>query len=221
MGYPDGEHITLDDLAYCVKNISSRIDIPLSVDFERGYSEDPQQVKENAKRLIECGAVGFNIEDGLSTGELSPIEEQVEKIKVLSQLKSELEIPFVISARTCIYWLKTGKEESRLQTAIDRANAYAQAGADCVFIPGALDEQTVKELVQNINAPINIILNPVFNYLRRLQEIGVKRLSIGSSAVRNIFGHTIRIADELKRGNTETLLATEFSYCDANDYFKC
>lgn len=220
MGYPDGEHITLDDLAYCVKNISRRINIPLSVDFERGYSEDPQKVKDNAKRLIECGAVGFNIEDGLPSGELSPIEEQTEKIKALSELKQELDIPFVINARTCAYWLKSGEEEPCLQTAIDRANVYAEAGADCSFIPGAMDQLTVKELVQNINTPINIILNPVFNDLRRLDELGVKRLSIGSSAVRNMFGRAITIADELKSDSTDTLLATEFSYSDANRYFK-
>lgn len=220
MGYPDGEQITLDDLAYCVKTITRRIDIPLSVDFERGYSETPQEVKENAKRLIECGAVGFNIEDGLLNGELSPIEDQTEKIKVLTELKQELGMPFVINARTCVYWLKSGKEELRLQTAIERANAYAEAGADCIFIPGAMDEQTVIELTQSISAPINIILNPAFNDLKRLDEIGVKRLSIGSSAVRNIFGHIIRIADELKSGNTDTLLTTDFSYSDANSYFK-
>ena len=140
MGYPDGEHITLDDLAYCVKNISRRINIPLSVDFERGYSEEPQEVKDNARRLIECGAVGFNIEDGLPSSEVTPIKEQTEKIKSLRELKQELDIPFVINARTCAYWLKSGKEESLRYTAIERANAYAQAGADCIFIPGAMDE---------------------------------------------------------------------------------
>lgn len=219
MGYPDGENISLNDLEYCVKNISRCIDIPLSVDFERGFSEDPCEVKNNAKRLIECGAVGFNIEDGLPSGELTPIEEQAEKIKALKELKYELDTPFVINARTCAYWLKEGKEETRLQTVIERGNAYVDAGADCIFVPGAMDEQTTKELVQNINAPINIILNPIFNDLRRLDEIGVKRLSIGSSAVRNIYEQVITIANELKSGSTDTLLATKFSYSDANSYF--
>ena len=73
------------------------------LDIERGYGEVIGEVKENARRLLFAGAVGFNIEDGLPNGELSPIDVQVEKIKALSKLKSELSMDFVINARTCIY----------------------------------------------------------------------------------------------------------------------
>jgi len=65
LGYPDGEHISFDDLLQVVERIASRVDIPLSVDFERGYSETNEEVKENARKLLSAGAVGFNIEDGL------------------------------------------------------------------------------------------------------------------------------------------------------------
>ena len=88
LGCSDGECISFSDLLWIVEKIVSRVDIPLSVDIERGYGEVIGEVKENARRLLFAGAVGFNIEDGLPNGELSPIDVQVEKIKALSKLKT-------------------------------------------------------------------------------------------------------------------------------------
>ena len=100
LGYPDGEQVSLEDLLFVVKKITGRVQIPVSVDFERGYAEDPMQVKENARRLLAVGAVGFNLEDGQADGRLSPLELQIQKIQALCELKKELDLPFVINART-------------------------------------------------------------------------------------------------------------------------
>ncbi|MGM0240705.1 isocitrate lyase/PEP mutase family protein [Enterococcus sp. AZ103] len=97
LGYSDGEDISFEDLLEVVNKISNRIDIPLSVDFERGYGETKAVVKENAKKLVQAGAVGFNIEDGMPDGKLSSLELQLEKIEGLVELKQELEIDFVIN----------------------------------------------------------------------------------------------------------------------------
>lgn len=218
LGYPDGEDISFDDLLYVVEKMTSRLNIPVSVDFERGYSEDIKQVKENAKQLLLKGAVGFNIEDGLQGGTLSPLDFQLEKIKALAELKSELDIDFVINARTCAYWLNV--EGDKLKIATERGNAFKQAGADCVFIPGAIDEQTVKNLVKGINAPVNIILNGVFNDFEKLNKIGVKKLSVGSGPVRNICEHAINLAKDLKKNNVSEILNCKFAYKNANEYFK-
>lgn len=217
LGYPDGEDISFDDLVYVVEKMTSRLHIPVSVDFERGYSEDPKQVKENAKRLLLAGAVGFNIEDGLPDQTLSPLDFQLEKIKTLVELKTELDIDFVINARTCAYWLNI--EGDKLNIAIERGNAFKQVGADCIFIPGAIDEETVKLLVKSINAPINIILNGVFNDLDRLNSIGVRRLSVGSGPVRNVCERTINLAKDLYKGNVSEILNCNFTYKQANEYF--
>ena len=100
LGYPDGEQVSLEDLLFVVKKITGRVQVPVSVDFERGYAEDPMQVKENARRLLAVGAVGFNLEDGQADGRLSPLELQIQKIQALCELKKELDLPFVINART-------------------------------------------------------------------------------------------------------------------------
>lgn len=116
LGNPDGEELQFEDLCTVVKQITSRLSIPLSVDFERGYGESVAAVKENAKRLIEAGAVGFNIEDGLSNGNLDESDFQLEKIESLVQLKEETGIPFVINARSCVYWLDVADTVSKIES---------------------------------------------------------------------------------------------------------
>lgn len=214
---PDGEDIRFGDLLYLVGKMAARLGIPLSVDFERGYSEDPEQVKENARQLLLKGAVGFNIEDGLADGTLSPLDLQLEKIEAMAELKKELDIDFVINARTCAYWLDV--QGDKLETAIERGNAFRKAGADCIFVPGAMDRDTVKNLVDGISAPVNIILNGVFHDFSELNEIGVKRLSVGSGPARKVCETTIDMARALSRGDVSEILKGGFSYKQANEYF--
>lgn len=219
LGYPDGEDITMDDLMLCVRQIVRRVDIPLSVDFERGYGETPGQIKENARRLLHCGAAGFNIEDGCPDGTLDALETMLRKIKALTELKEECDLDFVINARTCTYWLNVADEETKMKIALERGNAFRKAGADCVFIPGALEEKTVTQLVEGIDAPVNIILNPRFHDFKRLEEMGVRRLSVGSGPVRAVYSHLIDLADDLKIGGAEKMFSHSFSYHKANRYF--
>ena len=219
LGYPDGEDIAFDDLLYVVDKIAGRIDIPLSVDFERGYAETGEGVKDNARRLLLAGAVGFNIEDGLPDGTLSPLEEQLSKIKALAVLKQELDLDFVINARTCAYWLNVADDEQKFKIACERGNAFAAAGADCIFVPGTLNEMTVAQLVQGINAPVNIILNGAYHDFAGLSKLGVRRLSVGSGPVRYIFDKTIQLADALRQGKVDDILNNKFTYAQANAYF--
>lgn len=219
LGYPDGEKITFQDLLSAVEKMTDRVHIPVSVDFERGYAEDSETVKENAKKLLEAGAVGFNIEDGFPDGTLGSLELQLEKLKALVQLKSETGISFVINARTDLYWYGIGTGEERFKAAVERGNAFAEVGADCVFIPGAICRETVSELVRNIGAPLNIILNGTFHDFKELDAAGVRRLSVGSGPVRYVLGRAIEMAQNLKDGNTDDLLGTSFTYGKANEYF--
>ena len=219
LGYPDGEYISFNDLLWIVEKIIKRVDIPVSVDIERGYSEDIGEVKENVRKLLSIGAVGFNIEDGLPNGKLNPLDNQIEKIKILSELKKELEIDFVINARTCTYLLNGTSEES-LKIALERCNAFVEAGADCVFIPGAKDEITISNLVKGINAPINVMLNAALVNIGILDKLGVRRLSAGCYPVRYIYSKIINMANNLYNGNVSELVNHDFSSVKANSYFE-
>lgn len=91
------------------------------------------------------------------------MELQIQKIQALCELKKELDLPFVINARTCVYWLNIGGEEEKLAEAVRRGNAFAEAGADCVFVPGAMNQETARALASGIHAPLNLILNGVYH----------------------------------------------------------
>ena len=218
LGYPDGENISFEDLLWIVEKIVKRIDIPLSVDIERGYSETNEEIKENVRKLLFAGAVGLNIEDGLPNGELTPIDVQIEKIKTISKLKSELNIDFVINARTDVNPLDETSEEN-LKAAVERCNAFAEAGADCVFVIAAKDDNTISKLVAGINAPVNIFLRSNLSSFEKLDKIGVRRLSVGCNSVRFAYSKIISMAANLYNGNVTELFSHDFSSEEANNYF--
>ncbi|XPV76130.1 MAG: isocitrate lyase/PEP mutase family protein [Desulfovibrio sp.] len=227
MGYADGEVVSFADLHRVTKEMVKRLSVPLSVDMELGYGDSSEAIIHNVRQIIEAGAVGINIEDGHPADDLSHsqpfLEEQsnrTELIKALTQLKKEMGIPFIINARTCAMWLHVGPEEKRLQLAMARCKAYAEAGADCVFVPGALSVEEVHTLVNCVDIPVNIIANPLCNDFEVLNKLGVRRLSIGSGAVRAVYAKLMGIAKELDEDKSiKSLLESNLSYAQANQFF--
>lgn len=218
-GYADGQNMPFADLVYCVESMTKRVAIPVSADIERGFSDDAEQVKENALRLLEVGAVGFNIEDGRQDKTLDELPFFLEKIKALASLKKESNLDFVINARTCTYWHNIGDEEYKLKVALERGKAFKEAGADCIFYPGAVPLESIKTLVREVGAPVNILLTPATCDLKALADTGIRRLSIGSGPARSTYNHVIAMAQELKKGETERILKHSFVYAEANTYF--
>lgn len=222
MGYPDGEVVTFDDVVRIVREIVRVVDIPLSVDMELGYGSTPSEIKENVMRIVEAGAVGINIEDGYP-GEkphLEDLDKQLEKLRSLKELRDEIGVPFFINARTCVYWLGIGDEEERLEEAVRRGNEFLRAGGDCVFIPGRIGSEVAKKLVQRIEGPVNLIVNPDLRDIGEAEEAGVKRLCMGSGAARIAIKEVLRSSEEFKKKSIDRVLDTDFTYEEANKYFQ-
>ena len=221
LGYPDGEYIELEDIIDCSKRLTKRINVPLSVDLETGFSTSLEGIQANVKQIIESGAVGINIEDGITqpSNSLTDIELQVERIQAISELKKDLGIPFVINARTDAFWLKMSEEKDRLTLALERAKAYAEAGADCIFVPAMLNRDLVQTLVTEIPLPLNIIATPDGLSIAELEELSVARLSLGSGPARASLGLTQKIANELKQGSFESMIENALGYDSANKLF--
>ena len=223
LGYPDGEIIDFQHIVKLVEQLTERVNIPVSVDIELGYADTIDGIVENVTKVIEAGAVGINIEDGYPkpTAHLEELEFQLKKIQAISKLKEKMGIPFVINARTCVYLIKVGKEEERLSIAIERANAFYKAGADCIFIPGAIKESIIEKLIENIEAPINILATPSTNNFAKLDRLGVRRLSLGSAPARAAYSNLIENVRQIQNENKITkLLDHNFSYDLANDLFE-
>ena len=220
MGYPDGEKISFSDLVFIIKSITRRIKIPLSVDFERGYGDTPKEFKEYSRILLESGAAGVNIEDGRPDSTLDSIELMKNKIEILLELKKELNLDFVINARTCTYWLKIGSDKEQLETALERGNIFKKAGADSVFIPGVEDRDILCELVKNIDMPLNFLINSKLSDFNIYKESGVKRLTLGSGIARYATDSLINTALDIKKGDVSKLINNNFTYENANKYFE-
>lgn len=175
LGYPDGEAISVDEILFVVKRIMASVAIPVSVDFEAGYSDNPQEVVRHVKKLVDLGVVGINLEDGVvENGKriLSDSQKMVEKIKAI---KAEVDI--FINARTDTY---TTKHPQPLDESILRARAYQDAGADGVFVPLIETKSDLEQFIQEINIPLNVFTTPQLPDYETLAKIGVKRISHGA-----------------------------------------
>ena len=157
------------------------------------------------------GAVGINIEDSLKQQEktLVDIAYQVELIKALRELATSMDVPFVINARVDVFLLAIGEPESRFEHAVQRANVYLQAGADCIYPIGILDRTLISNLVKAINGPINILGGSPGPPLPELAQLGVARVSLAGSLIRSALGHVRAIAQELFESGTYTKMNAE------------
>lgn len=177
----DGENIPLNILLQQIKSITSAVSIPVSVDFVKGYADSNMRLEENIKYLIEVGTVGINIEDtDRYTNELLPIEFQCEKIKHIKLAAKKLGTPFFVNARTDVYIHgENFTSDEKLAETIKRGKAYKNAGADCFYPIVMREEQHIKSIVEELKMPVNILALSGIPTLKRLNEIGVARVSLG------------------------------------------
>jgi 2-methylisocitrate lyase-like PEP mutase family enzyme len=225
LGFPDGQHIDVEATATVVRSLVSRTNVPISADIEAGYSETTQGVIESARAVMMAGAVGINLED--STGDpkcpLLDIAQQKERISAIAELASPQGLRLFINARTDVYLLQTAEgAKNLLKSAVQRANAYIEAGADCIFIPDFenLDKSTISALVNEIEAPVNIIAGRNTPSLADLKEIGVTRVSLGPRPMRATLAMLKRMATEiLEQGTFSQMTADTISYNEVNELF--
>ena len=162
----------------------------------------------SVEAVIATGAVGVNIEDSLPRqhGKLAEIETQAELIAALRALATRLGVPFVINARVDVFLRSEGEPAEQFGLAVERANAYLRAGADCVYPIGWLDSATIGRLVAAIDGPLNIMGGGQGPTLPELARLDVARVSLASGVMRAALGHIRAIARELlATGGYETL----------------
>jgi len=171
LGYADGEKIPFSELLYIVQRIKASTNIPLSVDLERGYTNDLNELIENIQKLIDIGVVGINLED---------VQGEEIYLKKLNAIKNHLirnNQKLFINARTDGFLLKV---ESPLETTIKRAKLYQNAGADGLFVTGVSDIATIKEIASSTTLPLNVVGTTKLSSIRSLSECGVRRISMAA-----------------------------------------
>jgi 2-methylisocitrate lyase-like PEP mutase family enzyme len=212
LGYADGQNIPGKEMLAAVARIARCVDVPVTADLEGGYGD----IAETAAALMESGAVGLNLEDILGQGResLASIDEQVSRIAAVRRTG-----PVVINARTDLYLLQIGDAGTRFDRACERLQAYRDAGADCLFIPGIATEDLIARFVDALQFPINILAGALS--VSRLQALGVARVSTGSGVMRSAMGHTRRVAEALKNtGQFEKMIEGSIPFAEANTLFR-
>jgi 2-methylisocitrate lyase-like PEP mutase family enzyme len=223
LGCSDGQRIGRDEMLRVVERIASAVSIPVTADMEAGYGMTPKDVAETAKAVIQAGAVGMNFEDG--TGRPGqPLEDlslQIQKISAIREAAVSSGVPLVLNARTDVYLNGVGDASGRLEHSILRANAYAEAGADCLFVPGVRNETVIRDLVRGIRGPVNILAGPGTPGVRSLERLGVARVSVGSGPMRATLSLIQRIARELlENGTYAAFTESSIPYAEANKLFE-
>lgn len=211
LGYRDGQQISREMLIEALARITRVVECPVTADIEAGYGNSIEEVLQTVKAVIATGVVGINIEDSLIHQEkaLADLSYQVELIKALRELATSMDVPFVMNARVDVFLRAIGEPESRFEDAVQRANAYLQAGADCIYPIGILDSMMIANLVKAIKGPINILGGPPTPTLLELAQLGVARVSLAGGLMRSALGHVRTIARELLEHGTYASMKTE------------
>jgi 2-methylisocitrate lyase-like PEP mutase family enzyme len=175
--------------------ITPRLAVPVTVDVEGGYSDDPAEVAGLAAGLADAGVAGINLEDVASGGQLRSVRHQE---AILAAVTSAAPALFV-NARTDTYWLRAGPEAGRLTETISRLRAYAGSGASGVFVPGLDDLQAVDVITAQVHLPLNLLWRPGLD-LARLGDCGVARVSTGSGPYRRALAAAVLTAIAARDG---------------------
>jgi 2-methylisocitrate lyase-like PEP mutase family enzyme len=216
LGFPDGDALPVRALADLTRNIVRVIRIPLSVDVEGGYSDDPTQAAENIKPILDAGAVGINIEDSDKSPELLAT-----KIEAVRKAASSLGLEVFINARTDVYLRGLAPEGKRVEETLKRAALYRSAGADGIFVPSLTDAKQITEIIEGVGMPLNLLAWPGLPPAAELGKLGVRRLSAGSGIPQVLWHHASELArDFIENGNSTPLSENFMAHSKLQDLFK-
>ena len=188
-GFDDGEKVPLELVFANLERIVGSVDLPVTLDFEGGYATDVAKLKENIRGLLAAGGIGLNFEDRIvGGGGLHSIEDQSARIEAIREEAEAAGVPLYINARTDVF-LQTYpavNDEAEVEQALQRAEAYAKAGASGFFAPGLRDPNLIKKVCEGSSLPVNILALADTPATKTMTELGVARISYGASPYRQM-----------------------------------
>ena len=202
LGFEDGEELSFETLLTIVKQIISKVNIPLSVDIEGGYSRDTKKIIENIISLYEVGVVGINIEDSIVTNGNRIILPENDFATILKNIKNVLEeknIDIFINVRIDYFIMGL---DNPLRETIKRIKLYELNGADGIFIPSITNIEDIQKVVNITFLPINVMAMPNLPSFSQLQNNGVKRVSQGSFIYNDMINKLENTINNIKKDNS-------------------
>jgi len=221
LGQPDYEgRLSRSQMMERIHQIASAVTLPVSADLEAGYGVAPEEVAETIRLAIQAGVVGGNIEDlsGNPHTPLFDLELAADRIRAAREAADCSGIPFTLTARTDCYLANV---PSPFDEAVRRANHFREMGADCLFIPGVKDVETIAALVREIDGPLNVVMGLTGRAftVAQLNSLGVRRISIGGSLARSALGLVRRAAQEMREHGSFTFAEQQIPDAELSDFF--
>jgi 2-methylisocitrate lyase-like PEP mutase family enzyme len=211
-------HVTLDEVCDQLTAICAAVDLPVNADFEGGFAHKPEKVAVNVARAVKTGVAGLSIED--STGDAAkPLYERAFAIERIKAARSAIDADNsgALLVGRCEGFL-VGQAD--LNMVIDRLNAYADAGADCLYAPGIRSREQIAEVVKAVQPkPFNLLLGSPGLSVAEAADLGVRRISVGGSLARSAWGGLMRAAREIAEQGTFSELGNGYSGGELNKMF--
>jgi 2-methylisocitrate lyase-like PEP mutase family enzyme len=213
LGRADGQ-AERDAVLDHVATIATATALPVSADLEDCFGGTPDDAAATITAVAACGAVGCSIEDRRRDGELYELGEAVARVTAAVAAARALDFPFTLTAR-CEYFV-AGRPD--LDGAIERLRAFQQAGADVLYAPGLTTPDQIRAVVQSVDRPVNVVAGLTGESLSvaQLEELGARRISLGSTLARVAYGALLRAADELHSSGTFGFAAEATPYARMN-----
>ena len=214
-GYPDGNLLPEDKLIDAIGDVARVIKVPLTVDFEAGFSDDPRIVAKLVARVLAVGVAGINIEDGGGSPDLL-----CKKITAIREQAVQAGIDLYINARTDVYLRGIATGEAAIEETIRRGSLYRAAGGDGLFVPGLANIDAIGAITAAIKSmPLNIMAVPNLPSIDTLQKHGVRRLSAGSAIAQAALGSAGRHASAFLAGSMSEMFGGAAEYGEVNKLF--
>jgi 2-methylisocitrate lyase-like PEP mutase family enzyme len=218
-GYPDGNAIPIAVLGRAVGLIARAISVPLSVDVEGGYGGDADTVGRNTTAILDNGAVGINLEDGDD-----PPDFMLRKMAAARAAGERAGVKLFLNARIDVYLHSLVPKERMLDESIARAKRYAQAGADGIFVPAAVEPEAIRAIAAAVAPlPLNVFVRPGLPAAAALKQLGVRRLSAAGGIAMSALALTKKLATEFLANGDAALFAPHVqgvTYPGLNALFK-
>jgi 2-methylisocitrate lyase-like PEP mutase family enzyme len=218
LGVPDAADLGADRAAAVIERIVAAVDVPVSADIEAGYGPEPHAVAATMTAVVQAGAVEVNLEDrsGRDGALLFEPAEQAERLTAARAAADRLGVPVWINARTDVYLADAVPARQRLQATLERAAAYAAAGADSIFVPGLVDLEAIAELAAG-PLPVAVMVWAGAPAVPELASAGAVRISLGPAIAQAAYAVASRATAELLADGTYDSTASGIPYDEMND----
>jgi 2-methylisocitrate lyase-like PEP mutase family enzyme len=215
LGYRDGGVLPLSELVGVVARMARVVTVPLSIDIENGYSDDPKIVADNVMRLVDLGIAGINIEDGEDKPSLL-----ASRIDAIRKATARAGVDLFVNARCDVFLRNLVAPSELVGESIARGNLYAEAGADGLFLPGLQQPDQIRAIVNDVSLPLNLMVWPELADAEALGKLGVCRLSAGTSIAQVAWETAEKLArDFLKNGGSAPMYKGFVPYAQLQELF--